>query len=146
MEKGDDRLKKTLMSFILVFALLSGCSDSLSAKEAMEQNFEYYNNKDFKAYYEMQSTKLMEETIKLTKMSREDFIHEWEKSWIPVEVIKLEEEKSETENNAIITATVHYPSTLLNPEKTTKSKYRLVKEKEEWKIDEVISTEEVLIN
>lgn len=136
-------MKKILMSIIVLLVLLSGCSSSLSAKEAMEQNFEYYNNKNFKAYYEMQSTNLMEETIKLTKMSREDFIHEWKKSWVPAEVIKIEEERSGTENNTIISATIHYPSTLLSPEKTTKTKYKLVKEKGEWKIDEVISTEEV---
>lgn len=136
-------MKKTLIVIIVILSLLSGCSDSLSAKEAMEQNFEYYNNKNFKAYYEMQSTKLMEETIKHSKMSREDFIHEWKKSWVPAVVIKLEEERSGTENETIISATVRHPSTLLSPEKTTKTKYKLVKEEGDWKIDEVISTEEV---
>jgi uncharacterized protein YceK len=136
-------LKKTLISFIVLLALLSACSSSLSAKEAMEQNFEYYNNKNFKAYYDMQSTKLMDETKQLTKMSREDFIQEWKKSWVPAEVIKLDEEKSGDKKGTIITATVHYPSTLLSPEKTTKTKYKLVKEKGDWKIDEVISSEEV---
>lgn len=125
----------------ILFLLLTGCSDSMTAKEAIEKNIEHYNNKNFAAYFDMQSERLQEEMINTTNMSREDFILGWKKSWIPVEVIKVERENGGKDEGTIVTATVHFPSTLLSPETTTKTTYELLKENGEWKVDKVVKTE-----
>ncbi|MEH7884983.1 hypothetical protein V7654_11760 [Bacillus sp. JJ1609] len=115
----------------------------MTAKEAIEKNYEHYNNKNFAAYFDMQSERLQEEMIKTSKMSREDLILGWKKSWIPAEVIKIESESGGTDEGTIVTATVHYPSTLLSPETTTQTTYELIKENGEWKVDEVVKTEQL---
>lgn len=136
--------KFVFISFL--FILLTGCSNSMTAKEAIEKNYEHYNNKDFAAYFDMQSERLQEEMIQTTKMSKEDLIFAWKKSWIPAEVNKIETESGGTDKGTIVTATVHYPSTLLSPETTSKTTYELIKENGEWKVDEVVKTEQLAMH
>lgn len=136
--------KFVLMTILFLF--LTGCSNSMTAKETIEKNYEYYNNKNFAAYFDMQSERLQDEMTQTTKMSREDFILEWKKSWIPAEVMKVEEESGGTDEGTIVTSTAHYPSTLHSPETTTKTTYKLIKENGEWKVDEVVNTEQLAMH
>jgi len=137
---------RKLFFISILFILLTSCSNSMTAKEAIEKNYEHYNNKNFAVYFDMQSERLQEEMIKTTKMSREDLILGWKKSWIPAEVIKIETESGGTEEGTIVTATVHYPSTLLSPETTTKTTFEMIKENGEWKVDEVVKTEQLAMD
>ncbi|HWO77825.1 MAG TPA: nuclear transport factor 2 family protein [Bacillus sp. (in: firmicutes)] len=121
--------------------------DHMTAEEMVEKHYEAYNNKDFDAYYDMMSKRLKEHFeanyVYNYPSVRERLIKSWERTWRPVEVIKIEEQSGGTEKGTIVAATVHYPAWGTEPESTRIMTYKLVKENGEWKFDELISDEKI---
>ncbi|GAA0343848.1 hypothetical protein GCM10008967_37870 [Bacillus carboniphilus] len=152
-------------SAFLVITILSlpqlshmlGESTETTVEEMVERHYEAYNNKDFETFFDMLSTREQEkmlvsktysdsskkELIETIRRDKEEIIKMWEKSWRPVEVIKVEEQSGATEESTTVAATLHYPARGTSPEATILMTFKVVKENGEWKFDEVLSSEPV---
>lgn len=142
-----------LILTILSIPLLSNVADislfedTMTAKEMVEKHYEAYNNKDFETYYDMMSKRLMEkfeaDYVYNYPSVRYRLIKSWERSWRPVEVIKIEEQSGGTEKGTNVSATVHYPGWGTSPESTVIMTYKLIKENGEWKFDGILSDKQI---
>ncbi|WP_409271830.1 nuclear transport factor 2 family protein [Neobacillus sp. SCS-31] len=138
-----------LLFIILVMpGLLSGVlinsGKAMTAIQAVEKHYEAYNNRDYDAYYDLQSKRLMETQEKQTGMTREEFIKSWKGANFPtVEVKKIQELNTETEEGTIVSATVYVPISTRGAAYTEVTTFKVIKEDGEWKIDEVVSVNRI---
>lgn len=117
---------------------------ALTAEQAVEQYYQFLNSKEFEAFYDLQSKNLKKTMAEQTGMTKEEFLKGWKSTNDPpVKINKIEKVKVEGRSGTFVAGTVDIPLTTRGPAYSQVTTFKVVKENDEWKIDEVLSSERV---
>ncbi|WP_175384328.1 DUF4878 domain-containing protein [Bacillus sp. FJAT-27225] len=137
--------------FILLFipTLLNGIIEkntggARTPEQAVEKVYEALNSRDFETFYDLQSESLKKFMLKETGLTREEFIQAQKNVNVQsVEVKKVEKLGIESDGRTLVAATIYTPLSTRGPATTAVTKYLVIKEDGQWKIDETVSMEVV---